>query len=157
MANQYGIVRLDRVSGTPDGRLKANVDLENGSFVTQDEVNGVLKLATAVTDDVVLVASVAHQYESMNEGDFINKAQSNLKPRTFQLEKGDIFTLTEMAFTGGTSPRADFNSIAVGDFGHAPAGRLVFYATKDATAKLAVQVIAKTKLNGDNAVQVKVV
>jgi hypothetical protein len=61
-----------------------------------------------------------------------------------------------MAFTGGTSPRANFAAIAVGDVGHAPAGKLVFYAAEDATATLAVEVIAKTKLNGDDAVQVKV-
>lgn len=157
MANKFGICRLDRVSGTPDGRLKANVDMENGTFAVQDEVNKVLKAPTAVTDKVVLVASVAHQYDSMNEGDFKNIAGSNLKPRTYQLEKGDIFTVSAIAYTGGTSPRANFAAIAVGDKGHAPAGKLAFYAAEDATAALAVEVIAKTKLNGDDAVQVKVI
>ncbi len=156
MANKFGICRIDRVSGTPDGRLKASVDIENGTFAVQDEVAGNLVPASAVTDDVVLVASVAHQYDSLNEGDFVNKANSNLKPRTYQLEKGDIFTVTAIAYTGGTSPRADFGAIQVGDFGHAPAGKLAFYAAKDATAALAVEVIGKTKLNGDDAVQVKV-
>ena len=157
MANKYGIVRLDRVSGTPDGRLKAKTDIENGSFVVQDEVAGEVKLATAVTDKVVLVASVCHQYDSMNEGDFINKAGSNLKPRTYQLEVGDIFTVSAIAYAGGTSPRADFASIAVGDKGYAPAGKLAFYAAADGTAAVGVEVISKTKLNGDNAVQVKVI
>ncbi|EPD82017.1 MULTISPECIES: hypothetical protein [unclassified Paenibacillus] len=157
MANKYGIVRLDRVSGTPDGRLKAKVDLENGQFVVQDEVNGELKLPAAVTDRVVLVASVCHQYESMNEGDFINKAGSKLKPRTYEKVAGDIFTVTAIGYTGGTSPRADFNAIQVGDKGHVqPSGKLVFYTAADATAYLTVEVIGKTKLNGDNAVQVKV-
>jgi hypothetical protein len=157
MANKFGICRLDRVSGTPDGRLKANADLENGTFVVQDEVNGVVKATSAISERGLLVASVAHQYDSMNEGDFINKANSNLKPRTYELEKGDIFTVTAIAYTGGTSPRANFGAIAVGDFGHAPAGKLAFFAAKDATAGVAVQVIKKTKLNGDDAVQVKVV
>jgi hypothetical protein len=157
MANTYGICRIDRVSGTPDGRLKAKVNLENGTFAVQDEVNKELKLPTAVTDKVVLVASVAHQYESLNEGDFVNKAGSNLKPRTYQLEVGDIFTVSAIAYTGGTSPRANFAAIAVGDKGHAPAGKLAFYAAQDGTATLAVEVLAKTKLNGDDAVQVKVI
>jgi hypothetical protein len=157
MANKFGICRLDRVSGTPDGRLKAKVDFENGTFAVQDEVNKELKAPTAVTDKVVLVASVAHQYDSLNEGDFVNKAVSNLKPRTYELEKGDIFTVTAIAYTGGTSPRANFAAIQVGDKGHAPAGKLAFYAAQDGTATVAVEVLAKTKLNGDDAVQVKVI
>lgn len=157
MANTYGIVRIDRISGTPDGRLKANVDLENGVLAVQDEVNKVVKLPSAVTDKMVLVASVAQQYNSFNEGDFINKANSNLKPRTYQLERGDIFTTTAIAYTGGTSPRANFAAINVGDKGHSYAGKPAFFAAEDATATVTLEVIAKTKLNGDDAVQVKVV
>jgi hypothetical protein len=167
MVNKYGIVRLDRMSGTPDGRLKAAVDIQNGMFVVPDEVDGVLRLATDRTASVRLVASVAHQFESFNEGDFINKADDNLKPRTYQLEEDDIFTITEqvIGFQDESTPlgvRASFADIQVGDYGQvsqvaADAGKLCFLADASDDAKLVVQVIGKTKLNRDNAVQVKVV
>ncbi|NBI28605.1 hypothetical protein [Chengkuizengella marina] len=158
MANKYGICRLDRISGTPDGRLKAKVDFENGTFAVQDEVNGELLAPTAVTDDVVLVASVAYQYDSMNEGDFVNKAGSNLHPRTFTLPVGDLFTVTKIAYTGVANARGDFDSIEIGDLGTTPTGTLVLTAPADvpANATTVVEVIDKTTLNGDNAVQVKV-
>jgi hypothetical protein len=120
--NTYGIVRLDRMSGTVDGRLKAKVAIENGMFVVQDEVNGELILPTAVTDKVKLVASVCHQYESMNEGDFINEADSNLHPRTYDPEMGNIFTITEnvIGYTDESttiSARTKYADIIKGDLG----------------------------------------
>jgi hypothetical protein len=167
MANTYAICRLDRVSGTPDGRLKAAVDIQNGMFATQNEVTGKLDLANDSTKNVVLVASVAHQYDSMNEGDFVNKADSNLKPRSYQLEEGDIFTVTVQAvsYADETTPigvRANFGAVVVGDKGQVSetagnAGKLQFVASAKADSKLVVEVISKTKLNGDDAVQLKVV
>lgn len=167
MANKYAICRVDRISGTPDGRLKAAVEVQNGMFVTQNEVTGKLDLANDSTKNVVLVASVAHQYDSLNEGDFVNQADSNLKPRTYQLEEGDIFTITDLAIghADEATPigvRANFGAIVVGDKGQvsevaADAGKLQFVASAKADSKLVVEVIAKTKLNGDDAVQLKVV
>jgi hypothetical protein len=167
MANTYAICRVDRISGTPDGRLKAKVETQNGMLVTQDEVNGELLLATDSTKHAVLVASVAHQYESLNEGDFVNKAGSNLKPRTYELEVGDIFTITTQAvgFADEATPigvRANFGTIVVGDEGQisevaTDAGKLQFVAAAKADSKLVVEVISKTKLNGDDAVQLKVI
>jgi hypothetical protein len=167
MPNTYAIARVDRISGTPDGRLKAAVDIQNGMVVTKDEVNGVLNLANDSTKKVELVASVAHQYESLNEGDFVNKADSNLKPRTYQLEEEDIFTITTQAvgFADEATPigvRANFGAIVKGDQGQvsevaADAGKLQFVAAAKADSKLVVEVINKTKLNGDDAVQLKVI
>lgn len=163
--NTYAVCRNDRLSGTPDGRLKAAVDVQNGMFIVKDEANKVLNLANDPTKKVELVSSVAHQYDSLNEGDFVNKADSNLKPRTYQLEEEDIFTITEPAlgFNDEATPigvRADFDAIQVGDQGQVSkvdAGKLTFLPAAKADAKLVVEVIAKTKLNGDNAIQLKVI
>lgn len=155
--NKYGIVRLDRVSNaTADGRLKAEVALENGMFVVQDEVTGELKLPTAITEKTVLVASIANQYESMNEGDFVNEAGSYA--RTYDLASSNVVTLTCFALEG-LDARATFASITKGDVGTVAAvtGKLMFTPVDKipATASAKYEVIGKTKLNGDDAVQVK--
>lgn len=156
MANTYGIVRLDRVLGQADGRLKADVALENGLFAVQDEVNGELRLPTAITEKTVLVASICNQYNSMNEGDFTNAVGTY--PRSYDLKVGDIVTLTCFALTG-TNARTSYASIVVGDVGtvSATTGKLMFttVANIPATANGQYEVIGKTKLNGDNAVQIK--
>lgn len=157
MANTYGIVRLDRMStSVVDGRLKAGVALENGLFAVQDEANGALILPTAITEKTVLVASICNQYNSMNEGDFTNVADSY--PRTYDVGVGDIFTSTKFALTG-TNARAAYADIVKGDVGtvSADTGLLMFttVANIPATANGKYEVIGKTKLNGDNAVQLK--
>lgn len=157
MANTYGIVRIDRVKGTADGRLKAKVVLENGQFAVQAELTGELILPVALTDKTVLVASICNQYDSMNEGDFTNKI-GGLNPRTYDLISSDIVTLTKFALTG-LNARTAFADIVIGDVGTVAitTGLLMFttVANIPPTANGQYEVIGKTKLNGDNAVQVK--
>jgi len=157
MTNKYGIVRVDRVHGVADGRLKAKDELQNGLFVVQDEVTGELKLPTAITEKTVLVASVCNQYDSMNEGDFTNVV-GGINPRTLDLIGSDIVTITKFA-TSGTSAKTSYATIAVGDVGtvSAATGELMFttVANIPATAVAQYEVIGKTKLNGDEALQIK--
>lgn len=156
MANTYSIVRLDRVHGVADGRLKTKVAMKNGIFAVQDEVNGELIMPSAITVKTVLVASICNQYDSMNEGDFTNKIGTYA--RTYDLKVGDIFTTTEITLAG-VNARAAYADIVVGDVGTITAltGSLMFttVANIPATANGQYEVIGKTKLNGDNAVQLK--
>lgn len=120
----YGVVRLDRVSGTFDGsKLKsakyfngnATAAIENGNFVhINDELvaNGtvtqreVFKVTTPVTADtratVGLVASVeidpaaCLKHNDLNT--FINPAGSVI--RVYSLEPEDIFSVTADALNG---------------------------------------------------------
>lgn len=157
MANTYGIVRTDRLTtSVVDGRLKAKVALQNGLFAVQVEVDGELILPVAITDKTVLVASICNQYDSMNEGDFTNVIGSY--PRTYDVGVGDIFTITAIALTG-LNARAAYADIVKGDVGtvSATTGLLMFtiVANIPATSNGKYEVIGKTKLNGDNAVQLK--
>jgi hypothetical protein len=117
----YSIVRTENVQATKSGAIKSvkyfvgatPTALENGNVVTlsglltgEREIFKCVAPASA-TDEVVLVAGVELIYDESTRAkgldDFINPA--NKAFRVYQLEKGDIFTVSDSAISalaGGT-------------------------------------------------------
>jgi hypothetical protein len=117
----YGIVRLDRVSGTKDpaklisakyldGATETAID--NGNFIrlngilstTNREVfKGVKPAANTALSDVALVASVELMYDERkkNLAEFRNEAGDIV--RGYILEKGDIFSVTADALSAAAT------------------------------------------------------
>ena len=116
MANvKYGVVRLDRVTGTGDaskllsaryyaGATPAPTDIQNGSVVhittellDREVFKTVAPTATDTLNVIGLVASVEIIKDSPFKvdqlSDFINKADGEPQ-RVYLLESGDIFSIT---------------------------------------------------------------
>lgn len=91
-----GIARLDLVKGHAY-HYNIEEELENGLMVEIDYGNGTVKPTTDATKQQHFLASVANQYDSADESDFINKPDG-MKVRVFTFEVGDIVTTTQ--FTG---------------------------------------------------------
>jgi len=151
---QYGIVRLDLMKGHAY-HYDFNAAIENGVLA---EINYATKKIAATADPTkkqVLVASVANLYDSLDESDFRNEVGA-MQARTYELERGDIFTTTQIDFTGD---RANFGAVAVGDFAYAKAGgKFTVASTFPGTTPPAqkFRVIEKTQLNGKDAIVLQV-
>lgn len=135
MANNYAVVRLDRVTGTTDGAKllsaryyvsTAATDIQNGNVVhiTNELLDREVFKTTAPTandtiDTVGLVASV----ELIKDGSvlvddltgFINKADGEPQ-RVYLLETGDIFSVTAPAINNlpATVANAKGNYVKLG-------------------------------------------
>ena len=119
MANNYAVVRLDRVTGTADeskllsARYYENAlaaDIENGNVVHITDTlldREVFKTEAPSAGDTIktvgLVASVELKKDSCvlvdDLRDFINKADGEPQ-RVYLLETGDIFSVTAPAING---------------------------------------------------------
>lgn len=152
---QYGICRLDLVKGHA---LSYGFDaaIENGVLAEVDYATQKVAVTSDVTKKQVLVASVANLYDSLDESDFRNEVGA-MKARGFTPEKEDIFTTTQIDYTGD---RANFAAVVVGDFAYAKVGgKFTVASTFPTVAPIPVQkfrVIEKTTLNGMDAVVLQV-
>lgn len=151
MSKNYGIVRLDLVSGHAN-HYDTDVAIENGVLAEIDYATGKIVPTTDPTKDQVLVASVANLYDSTDESEFRNEP-NGIKVRTYEFEKGDYFTTTQLDYTGD---RATFGAIVKGDYASGVVGgKFKFTTTKPATAQV-FRVEARTSLNGYEAIVLKV-
>ncbi len=83
--------------------------------------------------------------------DFRNELGTNNRARVFFFEEGDIFTTTQIDYSGD---RAAFANVVVGDYAtaHAADGKFTVNSATTAAAVQEFRVIEKTTLNGYNAV-----
>ncbi|KOS61441.1 hypothetical protein FJQ98_16670 [Lysinibacillus agricola] len=151
MVKKYGIVRLDLMAGHVY-HYDADVAIENGVLAEIDYTTGKIAPTTDATKDQVLVASVTNLYDSEDESDFINEAKG-MKVRTYEFEKGDIFTTTQVDLSG---TRTTFASIAKGDYAYGVIGGKFAFDTTAPTTKQVFRVIERTVLNGQEAVALQV-
>lgn len=151
MSKNFGIVRLDLVSGHAY-HYDTDVAIENGVLAEIDYATGKIATTTDPTKDQVLVASVAKLYDSTDESDFRNEP-NGLKVRTYELEKGDIFTTTQLDFTGD---RTTFATIAKGDYATAVVGGKFAFKTTLPTSAQVFRVVERTVLNGYEAIALQV-
>jgi hypothetical protein len=152
----YGICRTDNLTGHAFG-YDFDTDIENGLLAEVDESTDHIVVTTAIANPQLLVASVCNQYDSKDESDFINDADSGLKARTFELKKRDVFTTTQ--FSTATGDHLTYATILVGDYVvPVVGGKFGCYTTTSGTsAALECRVIGKTTLNTVNAIQLRVV
>lgn len=93
---KYGVVELNHVAAVKTGEIIAQYDMamdtiENGALVAVDHVTKKVKVATAKTDEVYLVASEEKLYDVRDGREaFVNKKDS-FGVRLYKLVKGDIF------------------------------------------------------------------
>lgn len=152
----YGICELNLMNGHAIG-YDFDTDIENGLLAEIDHATDKIVVTTNITYPQVLVASVCNLYDSVDESDFINDANSGMKARTFELNKGDVFTTTQYSTTTGT--HTSYADIAVGDYViPVVGGKFGCYTeTSGTSASLECRVIAKKTLNTKNAIQLRVV
>lgn len=151
---QYGIARLDLMKGHAY-HYDFDTAIENGLLAEVDYATGKITPTTDPTKKQVLVASVANLYDSLDESDSRNEVGA-MQARTFEFERGDIFTITQIDFSGD---RANFAAVAKGDFAYAAVGGKFTVATTFPTETAPAQkfrVIEKTYLNGKSAIAVQV-
>lgn len=152
---QYGICRLDLMKGHA---LHHDFDtaIENGVLAEVDYATDKIAVTTDSTKKQRLVASVANLYDSPDESDFRNEV-GGMEARAFTFETDDIFTTTQIDFTGN---RANIGAVVVGDFAYAKiGGKFTVASSFPTTAPIPAQkfrVIEKTQLNGKDAVVLKV-
>jgi hypothetical protein len=151
----YGICRTDNLTGHAFG-YDFDTDIENGLLAEVDHATDHIVVTTAIANSQVLVASVCNQYDSKDESDFINSADSGLKARTFTLNKGDVFTTTQ--WSTATGDHLTIATITVGDYVvPVVGGKFGCYTTTSGTsASLECRVLAKTTLNTYDAIQLRV-
>jgi len=151
MVKKYGIVRLDLMAGHAY-HYDADTEIENGTLVEIDYATGKIIPTTDPTKDQVLVASVTNLYDSVDESEFINEAKG-MKVRTYEFEKGDIFTTTQIDLTGD---RTTFAAIAKGDYASGVVGGKFKFTTASPTSAQVFRVVERTVLNGQEAVALQV-
>lgn len=150
----FGIARLDLMKGHAY-HYDFDAAIENGLLAEVNYATGKIAATTDRTKKQVLVASVANLYDSLDESDFRNEV-GGMQTRTFEFAKGDIFTTTQIDYTGD---RANFGAVVKGDFAYAVAGgKFTVASTFPATTVPAqkFRVIEKTKLNGKDAIVLQV-
>ncbi|MGG3892023.1 hypothetical protein [Metabacillus fastidiosus] len=151
----FGICRVDLMKGLPY-HYDIDTPIENGVLAEVDYATGKIKATTDVTKKQVLVASVANLYNSLDESDFRNEVGA-IKPRTYEFEKGNFFTTTQIAFG---ADRANIGAVVKGDYAYATVGgKLTVASTFPSTGSIPVQkfrVEEKTQLNGKDALVLKV-
>lgn len=153
MSKNYGIVRLDLVEGHAH-HYAIDVAIENGLLGEVNHATGKLVAATAANKELVLVASVEVLYDSVDVSDFRNEPNT-FKVRAFTLDKGDIFTTTQIDLSGD---RKTLGAIVKGDYAAAVAGGKFAFTTAASTTANQVFVVEEvTSLNGYPAVALKVV
>lgn len=151
---QKGIVRLDLVKGHAY-HYDIEAEIENGVLAEVDYATGKIATTTDPTKKQVLVASVTNLYDSLDESDFTNEVGA-IKPRTYTFEVGDIFTTTQVDFSGD---RANIGAVAKGDFAYAKVGgKFTVASTFPGTTPPAqkFRVVETTTLNGKDAVVLQV-
>jgi hypothetical protein len=151
---QFGIARLDLMKGHAY-HYDFDTAIENGVLAEINYATGKIVATTDPKKVQVLVASVANLYDSLDESDFRNEVGA-MQARTFEFEKGDIFTTTQIDFTGD---RANFGAIVKGDFAYGKVGGKFTVASTFPGTTPPVQkfrVIEKTQLNGKEAVVLQV-
>jgi len=112
--DRYGVVRLDRVTGTTDGSKLLSgryyvgdnaTDIENGSVVHITNTlldREVFKTTAPTASDTIKTVGLVASVELIRDnllpidalGDFINKADGEAQ-RIYLLETGDIFSLND--------------------------------------------------------------
>jgi len=134
-----------------------DTDIENGLLAEVDHATDHIVVTAAIASPQLLVASVCNQYDSKDESDFINDADSGLKARTFTLPVGDVFTTTQ--FSTATGDHLTIATITVGDYVVPVVGGKFgcYTATSGTSASLECRVLAKTTLNTVDAIQLRVV
>lgn len=135
MANNYAVVRLDRVTGTTDGAklLSARyyvsttaTDIQNGNVVhiTNELLDReVFKTTAPTANDTIKTVGLVASVELIKDGcalvddltDFINKADGEPQ-RVYLLETGDIFSVTAPAINNlpATVTNAKGNYVKLG-------------------------------------------
>lgn len=150
----FGIARLDLMKGHAY-HYDFDAAIENGVLAEINYATGKIAATTDATKKQVLVASVCNLYDSVDESDFRNEV-GGMQARTFEFEKGDIFTTTQLAYGGD---RANFNAVVKGDFAYATVGGKFTVASTFPSASAPAQkfrVIEKTTLNGKSALALQV-
>ena len=150
----FGIVRLDLMKGHAY-HYDIDTAIENGVLAEVDYATGKIAVTSDPTKTQVLVASVTNLYDSLDESDFRNEA-GGIQPRTFEFEKGDFFTTTQLSFTGD---RANISAVVKGDYAYAAVGGKFVLASAFPGATPPAQkfrVVEVTKLNGKDAVALQV-
>lgn len=146
--SKFGISRLDLVSGHA---LHFDIDeeVENGLFGEVDYATGKIAVTTDPSKYQHYISSVTNLYDSLDEGDFINKPKG-MKVRALTLPIGDIVTTTK--FTG-----KDHSEIKKGDYASADVGGKT-KVSADAPEGVAqvFRVVEATYLNGQPAVAIQV-
>ncbi len=121
MANNYAVVRTDRMEGTGDRNSLISIKymvsttptaIENGNVLKRGALiegerevfAGATPAANDALDDIVLVATPEVMYDEHlhNLNDFINEAGKIA--RAYHLRKGDIFSVTKEALAGAENP-----------------------------------------------------
>lgn len=151
---QYGIARLDLMKGHAY-HYDVEAAIENGVLAEINYATGKIAATADPKKQQVLVASVANTYDSVDESDFRNEVDG-IQARTFTFEKDDIFTTTQIAFTGD---RANHGAVVKGDYAYAAVGgKFVVASTFPTTTPPAqkFRVIEKTTLNGKSALALQV-
>lgn len=150
----FGIARLDLMKGHAY-HYDIDVPVENGLLVEVDYGTGKIVPTTDPTKKQVLVASVTNLYDSLDESDFRNEVGA-VKPRTYEFEKGDIFTTTQLAFG---ADRANVGAVVKGDYAYATVGgKFTVASTFPSTTPPAqkFRVVEVTTLNGKEALALQV-
>lgn len=94
--NKHAVVELNHVTAVKDGSIVAQYDMametiDNGTLLMVDHAKKQVKLPTAKTDEVYLVASQEKLYETkQGREDFVNE-KNGFGIRLYKLVKGDIF------------------------------------------------------------------
>lgn len=150
----FGILRADLMKGHAY-HYDFDVAIENGVLAEVDYATGKIVATTDATKKQVLVASVTNLYDSMDESDFRNEVGA-MQARTYTFEDGDIFSTTQIDFTGD---RANFGAVVKGDYAYAKVGgKFTVASTFPGTTPPAqkFRVIEKTQLNGKDAIVLQV-
>jgi hypothetical protein len=150
----YGICRLDLVKGHALG-YGFDTAIENGVLAEVNYATNKIAATTDATKKQRLVASVANLYDSLDESDFRNEV-GGMEARVYTLEVDDIFTTTQIDFSGD---RANFAAVVVGDYAYAKVGgKFTVASTFPGTTPPAqkFRVIEKTALNGKDAIVLQV-
>ncbi len=150
----HGIARLDLMKGHAY-HFGVDAAIEIGVLAEVNYATSKIAATADRTKKQVLVASVANLYDSLDESDFRNEVGA-MRARTFTFEANDIFTTTQVDYTGD---RANFGAVVVGDFAYAVAGGKFTVASTFPGTTVPAQkfrVIEKTSLNGKDAIVLQV-
>lgn len=165
----YGQLELNKFAASRDGRIEAqyaikkgefaNDELENGSIVAIDSVNGVYVSPKNATEGMSygLVYSEEKVYDERFGGalnKFVNKAEGFFLPRVGYLAIGDVFT-TNTVDTG----EVDIETIKAGTvFGGVSDTGAILLSTTAPTKGPVLKAIKKTTMPDDEvAVKFKVI
>lgn len=112
MSKGFGISRLDLMKGH-NYHYSIDEEMENGLLVEINYAEGKVAPTTDPSKKQHYLSSVTNLYDSMDEGDFINKPDA-MEVRVYTFEVGDIFTTTQI--------EGDHDGIEKGDYGVAAVG-----------------------------------